>query len=89
MLDVAVTKVSLKRSRVVALIGERVAAGVPQHVGMGLEGQLGCDTRPLDHPSEASRREWRTTLGREHGDLGSCSRWSRRRARSCSRASPL
>jgi hypothetical protein len=32
VLNVAVAKVSLKRPRVVPLVGQRVAAGVPQHV---------------------------------------------------------
>jgi hypothetical protein len=38
-------------------ICECVAAGVPQHVRVGLEGQLGCGTRALDHAGEAGGRE--------------------------------
>jgi hypothetical protein len=34
-----------------------MAAGVTQHVRVGLEGQLGDLTCPLDHPGEAGGRE--------------------------------
>jgi hypothetical protein len=37
---------------VVAFIGEGVAAGVPKHVGMGLELHAGCIGRPLDHAAK-------------------------------------
>ena len=53
VLDAAVTKVSLKRSGVVSLIRERVAAGVPEHVRMGLQPDLGFRPCSLDHPGEA------------------------------------
>jgi len=49
VLDVAVPKVSLQGARIVPLVGQRVAAGVPEHVGMSLEAQLSFGTRPLDH----------------------------------------
>jgi hypothetical protein len=50
----------------VALIRERIATGVPKHVGMGLERQLGDLARSFDHACEASRREWRPALRREY-----------------------
>jgi hypothetical protein len=34
VLDVAVTEIRLDRACVVAIVGELVAAGMPQHVGM-------------------------------------------------------
>ena len=38
MLNVPMTKVLLKRPRVVAVIGELEPAGMPEHVGVGWEG---------------------------------------------------
>jgi hypothetical protein len=38
---------SLDRPGVVALVGQRVAAGVAQHVGMGLDLKLGASRRAL------------------------------------------
>jgi hypothetical protein len=52
--NVAVAKVSLKRLGIVSLTCECVAAGVPQHVRVDLEAQLGCGTRPLDPPTVAA-----------------------------------
>ena len=37
VLDVSMAEVRLKRSGIVSLVGERIAAGVPEHVGVGLE----------------------------------------------------
>jgi hypothetical protein len=50
MLDIAVAQVRLQGSG--ALIGERKAASVPQHVRVGLEAELGLDASPLDHARE-------------------------------------
>jgi hypothetical protein len=41
ILDVAMPEIRLDRSRVVAIVGELVAAGVPQHVGVRLDAQIG------------------------------------------------
>jgi hypothetical protein len=41
VLDVAVPKVGLQCPRVMSPVGERVATGVPEHVGVGLEPELG------------------------------------------------
>jgi hypothetical protein len=58
---------------------------VPEHVGVRLEAELGLHARPLDHPSEACRREGRTRSEvKTKGDLGSWSRCSRRSDRSSS-----
>jgi hypothetical protein len=48
MLDVPVAEIGLQRPRVVALIGERIPAGVPQHMRMRLVGELGGPARTLD-----------------------------------------
>ena len=57
MLNVAVTEVSLKRPRIVPLIGQRIPAGVPEHVWVCLEAELRFDACPLDHTREPCRRE--------------------------------
>ena len=57
VLDVFMPKVGLERPRVVAVIGERIATGVSQHVWVRFEPELGADTRPLDHPGKASGSE--------------------------------
>ena len=47
------SKVRLKRSGVVTLVGQRVAAGMAQHVRVYLEGQLGVPARALDHAGKS------------------------------------
>ena len=71
VLDVAVAKISLQRPRIVPLVGERVAACVPEHVRVRLEGKLGFDPCPLDHAGEPGGAEGRPALRGEHeGRLG-------------------
>ena len=71
MLNVAVAEVGLQRPRVVALVGQRITAGVPQHVRVRLEGQLGLPARPLDHAGEPSGAERCPAFRGEHeGRLG-------------------
>jgi hypothetical protein len=56
---------------VVALVGERVAASMAQHVSMNREGYLGLDASPLDHLGQAGNRERGTALAYEDkGRLG-------------------
>jgi hypothetical protein len=55
-LNIAVPQVSLQRPRVDAVIGELVAAGVAQHVGVRLDAELGRERRTLDHAAESRRR---------------------------------
>ncbi len=48
-----------------ASVGQGTAAGVAQHVRLGLEGQLGHFRDWFDHsiiPGEAGGREWRAAL---------------------------
>jgi hypothetical protein len=66
VLNVLVTQIGLQRPRIVALVGESIAAGVPQHVGMGLEAKARLNARPLHQARKASRGEWRAAFGREH-----------------------
>ena len=71
VLDVAVAKVSLQRPRIVTLVGESVTAGMPQHVRVCLEGELGLDPCPLDHAREPGSAEGCPALRGEHeGRLG-------------------
>jgi hypothetical protein len=49
VLNVSVPKVSLQRPRIVPFVGQRVTTGMPEHVRVRREGQLGLDARPLDH----------------------------------------
>jgi len=57
VLNVAVAEIGLQRARIVPLVGQGITAGVPEHVWVRLEGQLGLPARPLDHAGEASRAE--------------------------------
>jgi hypothetical protein len=49
-------EIGLDRPRIVAVVGEFVAAGVAQHVGMRLDARIGRGGCPLDHAGEAGRR---------------------------------
>jgi hypothetical protein len=66
MLDIPVAKVSLQGSGVVPLIGERVAAGMAQHVRMGFEAKTRLSASPFNHAGEACGAEGRPTLRCEH-----------------------
>ena len=52
------TESPLDRPGVVTLVGERAAAGVPEHVRMGLQFEASADRGRLDHPGKARGREW-------------------------------
>jgi len=45
--------------------GQGIASGVPQHVRVGLEPQLGLDARPFHHAGEPGSGERRSPLGGE------------------------
>jgi hypothetical protein len=58
----------LDRPGVVALVGERVAAGVAEHVRVCLEIEAGGGgRRPLDHSRKARAREWGSARRRHFG----------------------
>jgi hypothetical protein len=64
-------EVSLQGTGIVSLIGKREAAGVPQHVRMGLEAQMRLNASTPNHAGEASGAKWGTTFRCEHeGRLG-------------------
>jgi len=48
MLNVAVAEVGLQGAGIVALVGQGIAAGVPKHVRVRLEGQIGLPASPFD-----------------------------------------
>jgi hypothetical protein len=71
---------ALDRPGVVALVGQRVAAGVPQHVGMGLQLQSSPATaRSIIRAKPAVVNGDPRSLTKTKGDVG-VSRWSRRRS---------
>lgn len=79
-------QVGLQCPRIVPLVCEGVATGVPQHVRMRLETKPCRVAGSLYHAGEAPamvngapRSDMKT-----NGDFGSCSRCSRRKARSSS-----
>jgi hypothetical protein len=61
VLNIAVP-IRLQGSRVVSLIGQCVATGMPEHVRMGLEPKPRLSSCAFDHAGEASGREWRSTF---------------------------
>ena len=71
MLNVAVAEVGLQGASVVALVSQGKTAGVPQHMRMRFEAQLGLPARPFDHAGEASRtKRCPAFLGEHEGRLG-------------------
>ncbi|MGB8630516.1 MAG: hypothetical protein WCD69_14160 [Xanthobacteraceae bacterium] len=48
------------------IVGELIAAGMAQHVGMDSEGKFGGFARSLNHPQEPSCGDWRACLSHEH-----------------------
>jgi len=59
-------KIGLQSARIVALVGQRIAAGVPQHVRVCLKGQFDLPARALDHAGEACGAEGVTAFRGEH-----------------------
>jgi hypothetical protein len=66
VLNVLVAHVELDGTGVVAVIGELVAAGMPQHVRVDAKGQLGGNAGALDHLQEPFLAERRPPLAYEH-----------------------
>jgi hypothetical protein len=63
VLDVAVSEIGLDRARVVAIVGELVAAGVAQHVGMRLDAQIGRHMREKPGADSGAPRSETNTKG--------------------------
>jgi hypothetical protein len=59
-------EIRLQGARVGALVDKLKAAGVPEHVWVGLEAKLGRNAEPRHHLAPPRRREGRAALGREH-----------------------
>ena len=59
-------KVRLQGARVGALVGKLKAAGVPEHVRVGLEAKLARNAEPCHHLAPPRGGEGRAALGREH-----------------------
>ena len=55
MLDILVPEVGLQSPRIVALVGQREPAGMPQHVGVNLDAEFGLHASTLDKPGKACR----------------------------------
>ena len=60
-------EVRLQGARVGALVGKLKAAGVPEHVWVGLEAKLGGDAEPRHHLAPPRGREGHAALGRFPG----------------------
>jgi hypothetical protein len=66
MLDISMPEIMLERSRIVAVIGELVAACMAQHVGVYPEWHSSSLPEPLHEPMEADGAHGPTALGNEH-----------------------
>ena len=58
-------EVGLQGSRVGALVRKLKAAGVPEHVGVRLKAEAGCNAQPGDHLAPPRSRKGRGPLGHE------------------------
>jgi len=87
MLDRRVAEIVLDGPRIVAVIGELVAAGVPQHVDVNREAELGPFANVLDLPIDGVRRERRVPRSLVNTNLV-CGPWSARSLRSARNSSP-
>src|SRR6266478_8858283 len=64
----AVTEIMLNCPRVVPIIGELVAAGMPQHLAVDQERETSSLAGTGDHPLIARNAQWRTPFGNEDVD---------------------
>src|ERR1700704_6590391 len=65
VLDVLMPEIMLQAAGIDALVGQLVAAAVPEHVRMDWERNLGGYTEAGNHTAEARRTHWRAPLGQE------------------------
>ncbi len=78
-------EIRLKGSCVMTSVGQRVAAGVAEHVRMGLNASLAAlPPRSIIRANPAGVNGAPRSEVNTNGDFGSCSRWSRRRDRNSS-----
>ena len=85
-LDRLVAEIVLDGPRIVAVVGELVAAGVPQHVDVNREAELGPFANVLDLPIERIWREWCAAFAGEHNLV--CGPWSARSLQSARNSLP-
>src|ERR1700747_2581352 len=64
----AVTEIVLNCPRVVPVIGELVAAGIPQHVAVNGERETSSLAGTGNHPLITRNAQWRIALGNEDAD---------------------
>jgi len=66
MLDIAMPEIALDGAGIDAIVGELIAAGVPQHVRMRWKRQTGSNPSQSDQLMNAATGKWRTTFRCEH-----------------------
>src|SRR6516225_1827944 len=66
MLNVLVAEICLQSPGVDALVRQRVATRMPEHVRMRLEAELGLLSRAFDHPGKTRCGEGRVAFRCEH-----------------------
>jgi hypothetical protein len=66
VLDIAVAEIGLQAARIMPVIRELVAAGMPKHVRVRLEAKASRDVGAPDQSAEARLAKWCAALGREH-----------------------
>jgi hypothetical protein len=64
-LDVLMAEAVLQRARIVTIVRELIAAGVPKHMRVDAEGHFGGLTKALNKPVEAYGTYWSTALAHE------------------------
>ena len=66
VLNILVAEICLQSPGVDALVRQRVATRMPEHVRMRLEAELGLLSRAFDHPGKTRCGEWRVAFRCEH-----------------------
>jgi hypothetical protein len=63
--DIFMAHIVLEGSGVVPIVGKLVTSGVPEHVRVNREWELGSFSGPSDHLQESCSRGWTASLGDE------------------------
>jgi hypothetical protein len=64
--DIFMAHIVLEGSGVMPIVGELVTSGMPEHVRVNREWELGGFSGPSDHLQESCRRGWTASLGDEN-----------------------
>ena len=59
-------EIGLQAAGVVAIRRELVTGGMPEHVRVHSNAQIGLDAGPFNHSAKTRRRKWRAALRHEH-----------------------